>query len=468
MHKYLLLILLFIGNGKIIAQSFETSFHSLAGTNSQLPFWLWANQLGRYDRNRSTIQNLEFAAEYNSPIKKTNILFESGACFNFLLAEDNNIYLTELFAGLNWKFLQIKAGAFADKELYNGLSASNGNLAYSRNARPHPRIRMGFNRFVPAISDWLSIYGIYEEGLLNDQRFVDDAHLHHKSFYFRLGNTSSLQFTAGLEHYVMWGGTHPIYGELPAWKDYYKYITGSAGGNNSLPGEQENGLGNTYGTYQVEIKREWKKLQTSLYLSHPYEDRSGLEWINRPDNLYGIFVKFNKEIPLIRAFVLEYYYSKHQSGPYHLEMQPKGTIGGRGRDNYFNHGIYRSGVTYHQTAMVSPIFAPIIIEEGMSNGYENNRISGFHLGSNGYLKSNLQWKKMLTYTRNFGRYKSSGLTTYTPDRKQIASLLQIDWKPSLKPIFIGISFAADYGSLYDNGQATARFGSMLSFKWEIL
>jgi len=42
--------------------------------------------------------------------------------------------------------------------------------------------------------------------MLNDDRHVKKARLHHKNLYLRVGTPASLQLTAGLDHFVFWGG----------------------------------------------------------------------------------------------------------------------------------------------------------------------------------------------------------------------------------------------------------------------
>lgn len=466
MYKYLLFFIILIGNINAYTQSFETSFHSLSGTDGKLPFWLWSNQLGRYDQNSNTIQNFELSASHKLSLGESAFSIEGLARINFLLANENDIRFTELCGGINWEFLQIKGGAFAEQEVYQGLSASNGNLAYSRNARPHPRLRLGFNRFV-SITNWFSVYGFWEEGLLNDKRFVEDTRLHHKTFYIRLGTPGSIQITGGLEHFVMWAGIHPSYGELQGWKEYLRYVTGSAGGENALVTDQLNAMGNSYGTYQFKAYKAWNTFDATFYLSHPFEDASGMELDNWRDNLYGLFFSFNKEQPFFKGLVLEYYYTKHQSGSYHLKLQADGANHGRGLDNYYNHSIYGSGATYRQMAMVSPLFAPVNIVDGISYGFDNTRFSGLHVGMNGFLKPSLEWKGMATYTNNFGRYKSEGKASYDPARQQLATLLQLIWQLQKMPISFGASLAGDYGSLFDDGYSTTRLGGMLSIKWQI-
>lgn len=459
-------ILIFI-NISGFSQSIEAQFNSLVGSKDKLPFWLWANQLGKYDSNNSTIQNFNFAINYDHSFDNSEFNIETKACIDALIGDDSNIQITELYGGINWKFLQIKTGAFAEPKLYDGLSASNGNLAYSRNARPHPKIRLGFNQFVPIIKNTLSIHGFWEEGLLNDDRYVADTRLHHKALHFRLGAPQNIEVTFGVEHYVMWAGTHPTYGELSGWSDYFDYVTGSSGDEDALMTDQINVVGNGYGTYQVGIKKDWNQVKTTFYISHPYDDKSGMELENIKDNLYGLFLSFNKETPLIKSIVLEYYHTLHQSGSYHLKTQPDGSKSGRGVDDYYNHGIYQSGVTYHQIAMTSPLFGPIRYEDEISVGFENTRFSGIHIGSSGYLSENFHWRALTTLTNNKGRYKSDETTSFDPSRKQFASLVQIYWSKRNFPLNIGCSFAFDHGNLYDDGQSTSRLGTMFSVGWKI-
>lgn len=193
-----------------------------------------------------------------------------------------------------------------------------------------------------------------------------------------------------------------------------------------------------------------------------------MELQNWRDNLYGFHIAFDKEYPLLQALVLEYYYTKHQSGNYHLQPQPDGTNSGRGGDNYYNNGVYRSGVSYQQMAMSAPIFAPLIREDGISKGFENNSLSAFHMGASGYLSQQLYWHTMLSYSLNYGRKKTGGSATYSPERKQGAALLEINWRFANLPLTIGAGFAADHGSLFDEGQSTTRLGSQFSLKWQII
>jgi len=464
-RNILFILLVFTATTTTYSQTLQTRLNTLVGSKDQLPFWLWANQLGRYDRTSSAIVNLGVDGNYAHYLGESGWGTQVGGSFDVLLNSDNPVRFTELYGGINWKFLQLTAGAFADEEKYMGLSSSNGNIANSRNARPHPKIRAGFNRYVPVLVDWFSLYGFYEEGLLNDDRYVMDTHLHRKAFYFRLGRPQNFTFSLGIEHFVMWGGTHPVYGELPGWESYFDYVLGKSGDEDALMTDQLNVMGNQYGTYQLELQKRWNDYTFTYYMSHPFDDLSGMNLENIQDNIYGIFISTGKEKAHLKGISIEYYNTRDQSGAFHLVLQEDGSRKGHGTDDYFNHGIYRSGATYQQTGMVSPFFAPEIRTDSVSLGFESTRFSGISMGASGYITESFQWKTMISYIVHAGKYTKEGTDAYDPHRSQFSSLFQMEWCPVDKPFTVGGSLALDSGSVFDEGVSTTRPGFSLFMSW---
>lgn len=454
------------------AQNITAELNSLAGTKGQLPFWLWANQLGRFQASETSIQNLNLTVFHTVSSKNKQLLFDMNADLDMSTSKGHNLYFTQLFANAKWKFLYLRGGLFADKVMYQGLSSTNGNLAASLNARPHPKIRAGFSRFV-ALGKGFSVKGFYEEGILNDERYVKNTHLHRKALFLRFGRAQRLQVTAGLNHFVMWWGTHPTYGELQGPKYYIDYVTSDRGGETALPTDQGNVMGNSYGSYHLEIKKEFETFGLTGYINHPFDDHSGMELENYRDNLYGLLFSSRHATPHFKNLLFEYHFTKNQSGPLHLFPLPNGTHVGHGRDDYFNHGVYRSGVTYQQMSMASPLFYPLKIENGISMGFENTRISGFHLAANGFLKENMKWESKLTYTNNFGKYGPPQMNgqvedTYSPPRKQISSVFTINWISMKHRYSIGATLAADKGNLFDNSISKFRMGARLSLRYKLV
>lgn len=101
------------------------------------------------------------------------------------------------------------------------------------------------------------------------------------------------------------------------------------------------------GTYQLQIEKEFSKVKTTFYLSHPWEDNSGLNWRNWPDNLLGLHINIKNDKKLITDFVYQFtntrqqsivdslYYWDENSGKWEMKVY----------DDYYNNSIYRSGFT---------------------------------------------------------------------------------------------------------------------------
>lgn len=155
---------------------------SLVGTENTLPFWFTANQLGKIEGNNQFINLSELNIQQKISTKNPKLGFYGGA--SIIGGINNNSYLqvNQVFAGTTYSGWQLTGGLFADEEIYGGLSTTNGSIASSLNARPYPKIRFGTAGFKPFFSSkTFAFKAEYDEGLLNDDRFVDQLKLHHKS-----------------------------------------------------------------------------------------------------------------------------------------------------------------------------------------------------------------------------------------------------------------------------------------------
>ncbi|MGV8093466.1 MAG: hypothetical protein AB2L24_16525 [Mangrovibacterium sp.] len=299
----------------------------------------------------------------------------------------------------------------------------------------------------------------YDEGLLRDKRIVDHPHLHHKSLSFLFLAGESFRFSAGIDHYVFWGGTQADGNRLPRdLKGYFRYILGKKGSSDFLETDRINVAGNQLGAYLITAEKDFDDYRVQVRISHPFEDRSGMELNNLPDNLYTCSIQKNKTGSLIDEFLFEFFYSKKQSGSYHLISGPGKHK--RGNDNYFNHGVYGTGFSYKGYSMGTPLFYPLVEnEQGVISGFENNRVSAFHAGAKGYLSEGLCWKALLTYSRNFGTFNNP----YASVKRQIYSFAEIGWNSKKLPLSFTARIAADYGTLVNH-----RYGCGFSVKWKIL
>ena len=425
---------------------------ALAGSKDNLPFWFLHNQLGKYSSSGSWQELTEGNLSGFIPLTG-KLKLSYGTDMAFLISDNStDVKIIQAFAGFSGKTLSLKAGAFADDEILGGLSASNGNIVRSLNYRPYPMIRFSTSDFIPFLfaKKWFRFKAEYDEGLLRDKRIVYHPHMHHKSLELLFKISKSLRFTAGMNHYVFWGGTLTNGWKQPHnLKAYFRYILGKQGISDFLQTDQGNVAGNHLGSYLLTAEKDLENYQLQIRLSHPFEDHSGMEFANMQDNMYSFYIKKNETGSLIDGFLFEFLYTKNQSG-----SKPE-----RGRDNYFNHGVYKTGFSYRGYSMGTPLFFPLVKnEDGTMAGFENNRVSAFHAGAKGYLAKPLTWTTMLTYSRNFGTYGSP----YTPVHKQVYSLIELSWESEACPFVVSSRLAADFGDQTEN-----QFGLGFSFKWTI-
>jgi len=459
MTKYLLIVIVFICFSVSVSTAqnpiqISVSNTTFAATDSVLPFWFVANQHGKIKSSGQflNISELIIGQTYSSNTK-SKIGYTWGGDVIAAFGESNYYQVNRAFAGLAFNGWELKGGMFYDEVKYAGLSTSNGNIARSENARPVPKIRfstLGYKP-VPFMQNWLSFKGEYDEGFLNDERYVEGAHLHHKSLYFKIHPSTSWNFDIGFEHYAMWGGTsrNENIGDLPeGWNAYWRYVFALPGDENFLATDQDNISGNQLGTYQLKYERNLSEMKIALYVSHPWEDNSGLNWHNWPDNLIGLHFDFHNKKAFITDIVYEFTNTRQQGvkdSIYYLDNN-SGKWKMREYDGYYNHGVYRSGFTYQQQVLSSPLFYPVTENNGISIGIQSNRFFSHHVGAKGNLSDNIKWKGLLTYIQHLGTYSKP----YSSKQKQVSGLFEVQYINPDFPVELGLSAAADVSNVTGN------------------
>lgn len=452
LHKFqplLILIVLFTFSISKAQNPFQISVSNttLVATDSILPFWFIANQHGkiRYSGSFLNISEVNVGQTYNNK-PESKLGYTWGGNLVAAFGKTNYYQLNQAFAGISLNGWEIKGGMFYDEIRFAGLSTTNGNIARSQNARPVPMVRfstLGYKP-VPFLQNWLSFKGEYDEGFLNDERYVEGAHLHHKSLYLKIHPASSWNIQVGFEHFVMWGGTsrNENIGELPeGWNAYWHYVFALPGNEDFSKDDQLNSSGNQLGTYQLEVVKDFSKMKMTFYLSHPFEDNSGLIWRNWPDNLLGLHVNIKNENNLITDVVYEFTNTRQQSikDSIYSWDENSGKWKMNEYDNYYNHDFYSSGFTYQQQVMSSPLFYPVIKSDGISMGIKSGRFFAHHIGIRGNLSENVRWKGMLTYIQHLGTYYNP----YTQMQKQVSGLFEVKYVNPDFPFEIGLAAGAD-------------------------
>ncbi len=293
----------------------------------------------------------------------------------------NKLQFDESFLGFENSWLDTYVGRKQRKELYNGLSATNENILWSLNARPLLGVSLKTNRPVYFLkSAGIGFEASLEEFITDDEdRYVKDTRIHHKSFHLVFDKYEKFQLKIGLQHFVEWAGTSPEYGKLPSsFNDYLDVFTGREG-NDSVGGQEVNALGNQMGSYEVYLGTVVSHYNVQLIYNHLFDDGSGRVLANTPDGRYGIFIEDQNKGNWIDSFMYELFYTKNQS---------KNSPTTDGRDNYFNNNLYRSGWTYEHRVLG----VPFITLDNDRFRIANNTLLVHHFGISGVAFEKLPYK----------------------------------------------------------------------------
>ena len=432
--------------------SANASLASYASTGRDLPFWLRSNQNGVFQSPNNITQLLMtgFNRTFDTSVSgKLDYTFGT----EIVAGYGDKIYFqpNQYWVGARYDWLTMRLGAEADPVRFGGLSSTNGNMDASNNARPVPRIALATNGYVsfPFNKGFFSWKALYSEGMILDNSYIHNAHLHHKSFSAKVELPWKVDVSVGLEHFVLWGGTSPSLGPLPGWKDYFRYILSMKGGSDFPISDQGNAAGSQLYMYNLEIHKIFNEKQITVYWNHPFQNRSGMKLANIADGLWGIHLSVGNDPQILNEFVYEWMNTLSQNN-----IVTSGQISNG--DSYFNNSEYKSGFTHFGQMMGSPVFVPTLNDSGVSVGFEDTRMWMHHLGVKGFLGTNLQWKVMLTYSGNFG---SDGFSLKTPVR-EFSSFEEISYLPRNSPLEFNVGLANDLGQRFEN-----RTGFTAGLKW---
>jgi len=364
-------------------------FGSLTGivySQEESPFWIHSNQRGRIDETTNVSAYLSGKATYQF---SRHARLEMGLGGLFHDGFTQKLQIDESYIMLENYWLKAHLGRKQKDELYDGLSASNQNILWSLNPRPLPGISLSLINPV-RISEklGLSIDATLEEFITDDDRYVENTRIHHKSFHVIFDKINNFQVKLGLQHFVQWGGESPDFGKLPgSFSDYLNVFTGKEG-DDTVGGQEANALGNHLGSYEVYLNTSINDYKVEILYNHLFEDGSGRILRNTPDGRYGIFIKSPESDNLINSLMYEFYYTRDQSDD---------DITTDGNDNYFNNNLYRSGWTY-ESRMIG---VPFITLDDERFRISNNKVIVHHVGISGEVGS-LPYKLLTSYRLNYG------------------------------------------------------------------
>ncbi|MFC2126123.1 capsule assembly Wzi family protein [Bacteroidota bacterium] len=396
---------------------------------------------------------------------------------NYILKPgDYKSFLQELYFKSNIDVLEFRLGKQNRTVGIFYPDLASGSMAMSHNARPLPVVGAGIPEYwaIPGTKGYLEIKGYLLHGWFEKDRYVESPWLHEKWMYVRIGEPLPVSVSGGFVHFAQWAGIHPDRGQLPyTFKDYIKVFFGEGGGSG---GEAVNALGNHLGVYDVGIDIKFDPLNIHFYHQKPWDDETGLTVIfEDPDRLWGMGIEF-KDIQIVSGILYEFMHTTTQTRPgipdptekYPTPAANYGYPFG-GRDDYYNNYLYKSGWTYHDMIIGTPLFYTQArarkFMPDLSDTYGNivnNRIIGHHFGIKGGYKT-FNYRILGTYTRNHGTFAGANKGRHNwaskeepdfnyefdPPLDQFYFLIETEWTVNNRTSGI-FRIGYDTGDIYDN------------------
>lgn len=412
MRKTVLFFLINLFSVTFVYAQLAVDVGGIISSSKNTPFWLESNRFGMYSSEGTQLYS---RIQYHNLFSPNNTFtIRYGADLIARPGKNSTINVNQGYVAIKAIGIEFSAGRFHNTSPTHNEEIGIGSLGVSRNASPIPQLRLSLPNWlsIPFTNHFIQIKGHFSHGWLGSNRYTENVLLHEKVGYIRFGGHLPVNLYGGIAHYVKWGGNHPKYGDIPhRWSDF-KSVVFALGGDELTPGpEQAYILGDHLGALDAGLLIELPETNVTIYRQFPIETKDNLKLKSLEDALTGVSFQFSEEstIPLIQ-FVYEFLYTKYQDGPrkpniidgFNCAEEQDPTICRDfygGNEDYYNHGLYRTGWAYNFRTIGNPLF--ITNKENM--GIVNNRIIGHHIGFTAATRA-IEWTGKATFSRNYGKY----------------------------------------------------------------
>ncbi len=380
----------------------------------------------------------------------------------------SDVVVQQAFVEARWLHGVLSVGAKEYPMELKNNRLSSGSQTLGINARPVPQVRLSLPEYwtIPALGRWFHIKGHISYGKMTDDnwqkdfthqqsKYTENVLLHTKAGYLKIGSEERfkpLSVELGVEMATQFGGTsysRDINGNMVATKNasgFSSFLKALIPGGADAPEAgtvYQNEAGNILGSWLMRINYETEGWNLSLYADKYFEDHSSMlqldydgygeagDWNVRKDTRFFLYdfkdwmlgAEFNlKYGRWLRNIVLEYLYTKYQSGPVYHDHSPGRSDHISGRDNYYNHYIYTGWQHWGQT-MGNPLYRSPIYNDNGQIIFTNNRFTAFHLGFDGQPSGRLAYRVLATYQEGFGTY----VNPYAEKHHNVSFMVEADY-----------------------------------------
>lgn len=462
-------------------------------SHGKTPLWLNANKYGlsSLDESNGYLRGMLIRSIDNDKEKKWGYGF--GVDIAGAMGYTSHFIVQQAYAEGRWLHGTLSVGSKQREMNLKNNRLSSGSQTLGINARPVPQVRLALEDYwpVPLTNGWVQLRGHIAYGMMTDDswqhdftnkksRYADNVLYHSKAGFIRIGNDpymNPFSVELGLEMASLFGGK----AYLPTADGSMQVIEGETGlkgyWNAFIPGGKDatdgqnykNAEGDQLGSWMIRLNYETDLWKAGLYADKFFEDHSamfqldydgygsGEEWQQKKKRRYVLYdfkdwmLGFDLNMKYgswLRNIVVEYIYTKYQSGPiYHDHTQTiPDHIGGN--DNFYNHNIY-TGWQHWGQVIGNPLYRSPIYNNDGNIEIENNRFMAFHLGFDGRPSDNTRYRVLATYQEGWGTYSRP----FNDKHHNISFLVEGEYKftkKALRDWSIRGGYAMDFGGILGN------------------
>lgn len=237
------------------------------------------------------------------------------------------------------------------------------------------------------------------------------------------------------------------------------------GGGDVGEGDYANAEGNQLGSWVMRINYNADTWRLGLYADHYFEDHSGMflldydgygqgdEYMQKKDRRFFMYdlkdMMLGADLQLkycswLHNVVVEYLYTKYQSGPLYHDHTSAIPDHIAGNDDYYNHGTY-PGWQHWGQVMGNPLFRSPIYNDNGQIRVANNRFMAFHLGVDGSLSHRVDYRVLATWQDGLGTYDNP----YLRKQQNISFMVEAMCKFKHNWQLRG-AYAMDFGKILGN------------------
>lgn len=469
--------------GKGVSYSIEMSGGLSDGKHA--PFWLTANRYGvsSIERNSGYVRGGVFRSATNDSMRHWDVGY--GADLFVANNHTADLFVQQLYADVRWLKGTLTVGQKQQPMQLKNNELSSGSQTFGINAHPYPEIRLALPDYwhVPGTKGFLSFKGHIALGMLTDNMFQrriakghshydQDVLMHTKAGYLKLGKDEKpFHAEIGLEVASQFGGTHLLYTDVGYLtfrnaRDFAAFRHAFiGGGSDATDGATKNNEGNMLGSWLLRLNYDAPKATFGLYADHFFEDHSAMFQLDYDgyayedgemkkkknkfrlyplkDIMLGADVHF-KNWHWLSDAVVEYVYTKYQSGPIYSERTEQILDHIGGRDDYYNNALEPGWQHWGQT-LGNPLYLSPIYNEDRTLMFQCNRFVAWYVGIAGQPTPQLHYRIRASWQEGLGTYDAP----YCNPRRNVSVGIETDYhaRSLLQGLHIGMALGIDRGEL---------------------